>query len=591
MTQRTRWLTIALLLFVFGFWLNGFAWLHLRPDEHLVYMHTETATVFGTIHYQATQDVQAPLWHSFFWTWRQLMGDTEFAGRYQGVLWSMLTASLFFRLGRRYFGGAWAGALMVIAVAANSYFFTYAFEIRPYPTVLLSAVWSMWCVLRWFESPTRRRAIFYGLSLAIMAYTHYFMAFLALVQLIYIAWRRPAAWRTLSWSVGLAAGLWLPWSPVFIGQVQALAHIDGAFGIASTTTATSFGAIVRLNRLATNGVWPVVWGTVALGLFTYRRRYYGLLVLWALGVPVLAFTTNLFASVYDPRYIVYMSLGIGAAVGVALAALRPRWVGAVLIAAYVGLMLFNLQEHLPNRIPYRTIFETVSANSRPGDALYYDVALQDTTFVYWQLLEYMAPHLVQNGMLTLEQAETHRRVWHMTSNIRDESVRDNFTTLERTRPLTAVAGGCDPSWCYVAQLLEGAPLHDPVHFITSRDHNADVLPFYGGEAVLTDAGVQVKLWWMPDTALAQDYSISVRLVDKAGQIVIQTDGPPTDQGGTIVNTSQMEPQRMLLDVRSFSAPASPGTYTVQIVVYHPLDSYTLTTAERDSYSVTTVIIP
>lgn len=588
MTQRTRFFTVGLLLLVFGFWLHGFAWLHLRPDEHLVYMHTDTATVFGTIHYQATRDVQAPLWHTFFWTWRQLVGDSEFAGRYQGLLWSMMTAAVLWRLGRRYFGGVWAGALMVLALAVNSHFFTYAFEIRPYPVVLLSAAFSGWSLLRWLERPSRRRALVYGLSLALMAYVHYFMAFLVVVQFVYIAWRRPAQWRTLGWAVGVAAALWLPWSPVFVGQVRVLARIDGTFGIASTTTATTWGAVARLNRLATNGVWPVVWGVLALGLATYRRRNYALLVLWALGVPFVAFTVNLFASVYDPRYIVYMSLGVSAAAAVALAAVRPRWAGGLLALSFVGLLLANLQAHLPDRIPFRTIFQTVSAASRPDDVLYYDDARLDS-FVRWQLTAYMAPHLTATAAHTLADAEAHRRVWHMTGNLRDEAVRARFAELERTRPLTQVVGACGRSWCYVAQLLEGAPLAAPLRF-SAPGPNPDQLPFYGAEAAPVADGVQVRLWWMPGAPLTQDYSVSVRLVDDAGQIAAQTDGPPTDQGRTVVNTSQMTPDRMLLDVRTLPVPPA-GTYIVQVVAYHPLDGYTLRSAEGEAVTVAVITVP
>ena len=586
--KRTLFITTGFLLVLFGFWLHGFTWLHLRPDEHLVYMHTDTPTVFGTIQYQATQDVQAPLWHSFFWTWRQFVGDTEFAGRYQGLLWSMLTASLLFRLGRRYYGGAWAGVLMAACVAVNSHFFTYAFEIRPYPIVLLSATFSMWRLLRWMEQPTRWRALFYGLSLALMAYIHYFMAFLVVVQLLYVAWRRPAGWRTLAWSLGLAAVLWLPWFPVFIGQVEALARIDGTFGIGSTTTATSWRVIAELNRLTTNGLWPLVWGVIALGLLTYRRRNYVLLVLWAFGVPVVALTANLFASVYDPRYVVYMSLGVGVAAGVTLASLRPRWVGAVLAIVYLGGMIYQLPERLPDRIPYRTIFQEVSAQSQPDDALYYDVALQDTTFVYWQLLEYMEPYILANGILTFEDAQTHRRVWHMTSDIRDETVQEHFAELERTRPLTYVAGSCGTSWCYVAQLLEGAPLDEPILF-SAPDDNPDALPFYGAEAAVVDDGVQVKLWWMPEVTLQQDYSVSVRLVGEDGQVVAQVDGSPTQQNGDVVTTATMQAGRMVLDWRLLPTPP-PGNYTVQVVVYHPIDGYILPTSLGEIITVETIII-
>ncbi len=585
--KRNLWITSGLLLLMFGLWLYGLGWLHMRPDEHLVYVHTDTS-LLGTIRYQATQDVQAPLWHAFFWAWRQVTGDSEFAGRYQGLLWSMLTVSLLYRMVWAMFGGARYGWAAVLLVGVNSHFFTYAFEIRPYPLVLLNATFATWCLYRWWQCPGWWQAALYGVSLALLAYTHYFLAFLVVAHGVYVLMRWPSRrhWMQLAGAAGLALLLWLPWASVFVGQVVTLREIDGTFGIASTTTATSWRVIANLNRLATNGLPWLVWGVILLGMVTVRRWVYGLLVLWAVGVPAIALTANLFVSVYDPRYIVYMSLGVGGAGGVALASLRGRWVSWGAVIGVWVLLLWALPGHLPDRTPHRTIYQAMSEMSRPDDVLFFDRGGEGHAYVDWLAEQYISPGLER--VPTLEAAQQYRRVWHITGEIHNPAVRANFRELERLRPLTAVLGNCQ-TWCYYAQLLEGAPADRPVRLAAP---NGDTLLFYGAEVIQPGDELQVEIWWMPDAPLALDYSVSVRLVDATGAIITQTDGPPTSLDGKLHLTSQLTPGRMMLDSRSLAVPPGlpAGQYSVQLVAYHPIEGYTLLGPGGDIQIIETISV-
>ncbi|MFZ4813032.1 MAG: glycosyltransferase family 39 protein, partial [Phototrophicaceae bacterium] len=318
---------LIVLLLAFALWVFGLNGLHMREDEHLVYVHT-SGTLFEAVQQQAWRDVQAPTWHSFFWAWRRLTGDSEFSGRYQGVLWSMLTLSAVYWLMLRWFRAPRFGLFSMLILASSAYFFRYAFEIRPYPVVLLCSVLSMGMFVRWLRLKTWRAALTYGMTLALMAYVHYFMVFLVVMQVIAFIATRPSRrqWIQALGAVGLALLIWFQWLPTMVGQVLKLREIDGgSFGIASTAYPTDWANIQIWVTLATQGLPVIVAAILLLGVLIVRRWHYGLLLLWGLGVPILAFTVNLFANVYEPRYIVYSSVGIALALGATLAAIPNRW--------------------------------------------------------------------------------------------------------------------------------------------------------------------------------------------------------------------------------------------------------------------------
>ena len=103
----------------------------------------------------------------------------------------MLALALTYQLGRRWFRSDWVGLLAPLLLIGNGLFFNYALDIRPYPMVMLSAALSMWAFTLWLDRRTRRSAVFYGLTIALLLYVHYLLIFLVIVQGIYWLAQRP----------------------------------------------------------------------------------------------------------------------------------------------------------------------------------------------------------------------------------------------------------------------------------------------------------------------------------------------------------------------------------------------------------------
>jgi hypothetical protein len=567
------------------------------------------------------------LWFASFWLWQQFMGDSEFMARTYSIFLSMMTIALVYQIGRRWFGAPRFGLFAMVALGVNAFFFIYSLEIRPYAMVMLAATISMWCFWRWITLKTWRAALWYGLSLAVMLYIHYFLGFLIVAQVIYFyVFSRPTR-KTIIQSAGagvLMILLFLPWLPVLIGQIQTLQRIEAeitrGLGIANTTEPTSVEAIVELVNVATNGQ-PIVYALVlVVGAVVFLRRSvqlsirisrsanpraaYILSLLWGIGVPVIALTINLFASVYTQRYVTYLSVGLALAVGAGLVALGllisqlnrqdARFAKRVSVGALLGfaaISLWALPSQLPqDRVPLRDLLHNLSAAARPGDVVFFDKANTGDRLVEWQYRHYLTPELWETAASSEEEAQAARRVWYVTANWFDDAVRATFTDLEHSHPVQTVLtpSQCDRQWCYLIQLMEAPPWQAPATF-------GDRMAFWGTDVDgVSREAIQTRLWWRVEQPPDADYSLSLQLLDGSGALVAQTDGPINHYGAEIVQTSQLEPDRIYIDHRAITLPPDlpAGEYTLALAVYQAWDGVRLTLPDgRDSLVLDTVTIP
>ncbi len=580
---RHAWLLMLPLLLVLMALLLVVAWnTHMHPDESLAYQFTRFGIPYA-VNYLATQDVHPPLWFSFFWVWRQLVGDGEFAARMQALLFSLITLALAYRIGRDWFGRARAGLFAAAILGASAYFLDYALEIRPYALVMLLAALSMWLFARWLARGTWRLALAYGVVTAIMLYVHYFVAFLIIVQIVYFVLRRPS--RCLL-RQGLGAGalallLWSPWLPSVVNQISLLRQLaqqaGNSYGLGigtpATTQATDLETLARLLQVATNGQ-PLLYALVLLlGVALVRRKSrYGLALAWALGVPAVALALNTVAAVYTQRYVAYLAVGLALAAAAALAALKPAIPCTLALAGFLALNLIFVPAWLPVRVPYRDVFGQVSEVGKAGDALLIVPAKTYDQFLDWQVQQYIAPDLRAGVTTDAPAAQQARRVWFLTGDPFSPAVQTSFAALEASHPLQQVIGQCpEVGWCYLAQLMEAPPLTEPVRFGANID-------FWGIDVdSVTPAAIRTRLWWRVASAPALDYSISLRWVDANGAVVGQTDGPINHYGAEIVQTSQLQPGKIYIDWRSIeydpSVPA--GRYHLELVIYQSWDGQRL----------------
>lgn len=571
--QHYIWLLAMVLIgLIAAYQIHNIQFTYMRDDEEIAFRTTSHDFAY-TIQYQAEQDVEAPLWFPSFWLWQQVVGGTEFMARVLSILTSMVTLALVYQIGKTWFNDARFGLFGIAALGVNVYFYIYSLEIRPYAAVMLVATLSMWCFHRWLIHPNRRTTLIYGLTLALMMYIHYFLALLVAVQVIYLlVFHRPGlkVWRQWLGAVAFAFILWLPWFPIFINQVQKLIGIDsaagtarGIAGISSTTEPTSLDAIGRLIGLMTNGQVILYAILLLIGLVYWRRKNeYRLLLLWGIGVPILALVANLVVAIYTPRYFDYLSIGFALAIGGVFAILR--WRGFVLLIPFAAFSLWFLPSQLPiNRIPHRLIFQQVAGLTQPGDAIFFDSASYGDALVRWQISHYLPADLVQNRVTDVEGAQNARRVWFVTQYWFNDDVKAHFNSLEPTHPVQTVFGQCARNWCYLAQLMEAPPWKTPQTF-------GDDMAFWGEDVIsVTASAVTTHLWWRLEKAPPIDYSMSLQLFDSQGALVAQADGPVQHYGTDTVQTSQMQPGRIYIDYRSIALPPDlpAGTYHLALVVY------------------------
>ncbi|MFQ3566469.1 MAG: glycosyltransferase family 39 protein [Aggregatilineales bacterium] len=591
------WLGVPILLGSLMLLLLAARVTYLHHDELLVYHFTRLDLGYA-IWYQGHQDVHPPLWFAFFWVWQRLVGTTELAGRLQGIFFALLTLAVVWRLGRDWFRGWAIGAAAAAILAANAYFVTYALEIRPYAAILLLAALSMWVFERWQRSQSWRTALVYGALIALMFYVHYFLIFLVIVQVGYFLIGQPLTRRRLSQGVAAAAfafALWLPWFPTFIGQVILLRELSAQAGIAyasglgtpHTTAATNLATIQQLAALAFNGQ-TVLYAVVLAAAIAqgWRQRRLWLAVGWGIGVPALALAVNLFAAVYAPRYIAYLTGGLALLLAVGLLSSWSRW-RAFAFGVFFIVSLWGLPDQLPERAPLRDIFRALSAAAAPGDVVYFQRGGEEDDLVNWNAAAYLWPEAIIQRGGPAEAVAGARRVWFITGELLTEPVQQIFLALERTHPVQQVIGDCKREWCYVAQLMEAPPLADPIRFIDVQ--TGDALLFLGADIdAIEDERLRLRLWWTVETPAALDYSFAVHVVDEDGTLIAQADGPLVHYGVEIVPTSQIAPHQIIIDHRAVELPRQTAAKeaALALIVYRSWDGQRLLLESgADHYSI------
>ncbi len=586
--RQFPWSGMLLLLLSAAFLVLNMGWLNMHPDEELSYESTQVDSLLSVLQYQIDlKDNEPPAYFLAFRVWRTTVGDSEFAGRTFSMLTTLMALAIVFRMARDGFADLRAAPLALLILIGNGLFFNYALDIRPYPLVILTAAFSMWMLQRWLAQPTRRRALWYGLSIALMLYAHYLLLFAVAAQMIFAVLamrRRRETFLQLGLALALGAVLFLPWAPVMVSHIQHLRNIEaasgtgrGIAGIGVSTNATNPENILSLLNASTNGLF-LVYALILVGgaVVLYRNRSYWLAITWALLTPAVYLIVNLVAGVYAPRYVSHITLGLGLATGAALALLPTvkriplPWVAAIALVL-VNVATFPAQ--VPERIPYRDIFRALSVQALSGDVLVFSQTDANENLLRWQRGAYLRSDL---PMVSATDAAQARRVWFITADLFNEDVQAEFAALEASHPVQTVLGDCTTDWCFVAQLMEAPPLEAPLRF--GGDSGLDFLGLTLD--TFSESAIDARLWWQVsagETPPPLDYSISLRLRDAQGNTVAQSDGPIQHYGTEVVQTSRMEPGRLYMDVRQLTLPADlpPGDYHLAVAVYQSWDDVRL----------------
>jgi mannosyltransferase len=180
---------------------------------------------FFDIPHVLRQDGSPPLYYLMLHVWMRLFGTSEEATHVLSLIPALAAVPIGYWAGRSLFGerAGWFAAAMF---AFNTYLTTYAQETRMYSWMVLFTLLGTAFFIHAFVFRRRRHLIGFGLSLALMLYTHNWALFFiaaSLTALAVLLWqaedRRPLL-KDAALAYGGALVLFLPWLPNFIFQAR-----------------------------------------------------------------------------------------------------------------------------------------------------------------------------------------------------------------------------------------------------------------------------------------------------------------------------------------------------------------------------------
>lgn len=208
---------------------------------------------------------------------------SDLAWRIPSLVYALASILVWSRILARLFDDAWTVALLLPALALNAAWATSAYQLSPYPLLVLLAsihVWSWFLVL---ESPGRARWIVFALSAALAGWTHFFGLGLIVVDVLLgvALWstRRLARRSLRAWFVSTLAAtlLVLPVLPVLafysrLDREFAIVEVRERLGYALWAARSLFKATTTYRVDVAPFAWLALYAALlVLGWSAWRR--------------------------------------------------------------------------------------------------------------------------------------------------------------------------------------------------------------------------------------------------------------------------------------------------------------------------------
>lgn len=532
-------------------------------------------------------DQHPPLYFALFHYWTLLVGNSEIVSRLFSAFWSLIGVALVYRLGTDWFSRQ-AGALGALFMAFANLDLMMAQETRHYSQMATLALLSAIFYLRYIRRPSRAHGIGWWAASVALMYTHYLGAFVLLIQLLHLLfvarpYRRIPDLFVRWLLIGVA---WIPWGFVFIAQ-SLVRYTRPILFQSALSNSPETAITIRTNVLGTH--FGLTGGLLVLGLayltYTNVNRLPNVrfrpalptiyLALWVI-VPVgLMFAINSRYEIVTPRNFLLILPAVAVLIGHGLTNLdRTARLFIVGILIVLGLTTVDAYFVKP---PWRQVALDIVNYRLPDESVIMDVWVDDFALRYHLGRDYGVYPAALPLISVPEWLDTYRDGFlpHLLQYISDKQsvwMADWGKDEDGVLDLLNAHG-----FVLTATQIE---THLETNII--RIYRFDRLPTtpplatYGAWFTLARAdysatatrgeSLPVSLWWMADAKPKQDYSISAFLLNNAGALVAQHDGPPLDGKAP---TSGWHTGDLRFDQPHISIPAdlAPGNYQLCLKVY------------------------
>lgn len=539
----------------------------LWTDEGFVY-YTFKIPLFDAI----LGDRHPPFYFYTLHTWESLTGDSILALRWWSMLPSMLSLAVVYQIGRelmRYRPGIQnlplLAMLMLTLADAENYM---AQELRMYTWHVLFAACSTWFYLRFLRNGKTRLWIIVNV---LLMYTHYFGAFVLIVQglhlLIFAREKRRGVFALV-----ISGVLFAPW---FLG-VTLRQFADDAVCV-NCATSQNWDILLDFREKWFGQVWALTLLLFFFGMIwlvrdraKFRPFAPTVLLIGLILMPVAGtFALGHEEAVLLARRMVQITIPITLLIALGIANLRPR--AQLVIAAALILYGTTTIDWYRIKVPWHTITDLIAEYAQPGELALMEVGFEESALLYYY------DHQLPEGMQISSFP-----VWS------DAERYDYYEIFlpELLNQQADLQNGVVTTWVTffspdegILRKIEAAGFirtmtRTYTHLESRIDvYRYDLLPdeaigaFRNGMILrafeITPDG-RVDLWWSTEEILAGDYVVSVYLLNNDGVLVAQLDSIPPR------STLTWQPGEAIYDPRTPQGiDALPdGIYTIGVKVYH-----------------------
>ncbi len=311
------------------------------------------------------RDFSPPLYYIMLKVWIGIFGGSELVMRIPSLLfyWGAVYGCCLI-LERRCKLSVQLSIIISLFIAMNPLLVYYAAEARGYAMLTFFTVWSFYFFLG-------KKYRWYVLMTVLGLYTHYFMVFVPLVQMVWLGIIYSSKKACIRWIkvLFIVAIFFLPWV-VFMSTVKTL---SGEFWIEKPglIDLTYVPAMIYTGFVHNEWFFKETWYPWFFNIFSVGIAMYGLIIggiiyarnsvkkynwdlsvlfiLWGLGIPLIVFMLATVKSLYFPRYLILATPGLLLLLGYIVVHLPAR----VRIVAFLAFFCIT-GYYLHMEIQYRT---------------------------------------------------------------------------------------------------------------------------------------------------------------------------------------------------------------------------------------------
>jgi mannosyltransferase len=389
------------------------------------------------------------------------LGHSEAFIRSLSVVFGVAAIPAIYFLGRRLFDSQIALTAAAL-LCVNSYHVRYSQEARSYSLTVFLCILSSLYFLKLLKIRSRRNRFFYILFSALAVYAHFFSGLMLLAHWISMRFLDPRLVPKETKKV---------WTPITLAISPVIAFV----------ATTGAGPLSWIQRPGLHDLWQLAldltgnsgpflvflyaaacWVAASGNLDWKEKQVVGtpwscrLLLLWTFFPMLLVLLVSLARPVFLPRYFIFSLPALLLLAASGLARLRSRWIFAAILLLFLGMSLDGVAAFYRERAMspdqnWRAASQYLLANSRPGDALVFHIAMGRMPYEYYRSLQtpfapgpdVLYPH--HGPQITFldfvekpnyaqlgPEIQQHPRVWFVITSINTPSGLDKTTAALST---------------------------------------------------------------------------------------------------------------------------------------------------------------